>query len=386
MEIQEMLKCSILRGGTSKAVFFMRNDLPDDPGVRDRAIRRVFGAPDAREIDGLGGADMLTSKVAIIGPSTRKDCDVDYLFGQVLILKPMIDYGLNCGNISSAVGPFAIDEGLVDAVEPVTIVRIHQVNTRTVIVAEVPVRGKKAEVDGDYEIDGVPGTGARINLDFSDSAGGITGSFLPTGNVVDVLRVDGEGDFVVSLVDAANPTVFIKASDVGLEGTETPQQIDSAPALIAKVEKIRSHATVAMGLVDDWHRATDERPNVPFAALCAPATSYASWTTGQRVDSESIDICVRLTAMKRVHQAYPVSGTICTVAASMIPGTIVNQIAKSEVVDRGELRVGHPAGIIAAEGRVDKEGESYVLKRAAIGRTARCLMKGYAFIPKSTLS
>jgi 2-methylaconitate cis-trans-isomerase PrpF len=329
---------------------------------------------------------MLTSKVAIIGPSTRRDCDVDYLFGQVHILKPMIDYGLNCGNISSAVGPFAIDEGLVDAVEPVTIVRIHQVNTRTVIVAEVPVRGKKAEVEGDYAIDGVPGTGARINLDFSGSAGGITGSFLPTGNVVDALRVDGEGDFEVSMVDAANPTVFIRASDVGLEGTETPQQIDSAPALIARVEKIRGHAAVAMGLVDEWDRAVDECPNVPFAALCAPATSYASWTTGQRVDSESIDICVRLMAMERVHQAYPVSGTICTVAASMIPGTIVNQIAKPEIVDRGELRVGHPAGIIAAEGRVDKEGESYVLKRAAVGRTARCLMKGYAFIPKSTIS
>jgi hypothetical protein len=180
--------------------------------------------------------------------------------------------------------------------------------------------------------------------------------------------------------------LLTRLADVGLQGTETPQQIDSNEEVVEKIEKIRSHAAVAMGLVDDWRRATDESPTVPFAGLCGAATPYKSWTTGQTVDPDSIDICMRLVSMKRVHQAYAVTGTVCTVAASMIPGTVVNRVARAGINDRGELRIGHPAGIIVAEGRVDNEGDSYVLKRAAVGRTARCLMKGYAFIPKSTLS
>src|SRR4030042_38499 len=218
MEIQELVKCCIMRGGTSKAIFLLKNDLPANEELRDRIIRRIFGAPDVREIDGLGGAAPLTSKVAIIGPPTRKDCDIDYRFGQVNMVEPMIDYVGNCGNISSAVGPFAVDEGLVKAVEPVTTVRIHQVNTNRVIVAHVPVKNKKAEVEGNHVILGVPGTGAKIVLDFADSAGSVTDKLLPTGNVTDVLHVEGEGDIEVSLVDAANPLVFIRVKDEGIGG------------------------------------------------------------------------------------------------------------------------------------------------------------------------
>ncbi len=251
MEIQELIKCCIMRGGTSKAIFLLKNDLPKDEELRDKIIRRIFGAPDVREIDGLGGADPLTSKVAIIGRSTRKDCDVDYLFGQVNIVDPMIDYVGNCGNISSAVGPFAIDEGLADAIEPVTKVRIHQVNTNRVIITEVPVKGNKAEVEGSHTILGVPGTGARINLDFADNAGSVTGKLLPTGNVTDVLKVEGVGNVEVSLVDAANPLVFIRAKDLGLTGDETPQERDTNAELLARIEKIRSFAAERIGVVDD---------------------------------------------------------------------------------------------------------------------------------------
>jgi 2-methylaconitate cis-trans-isomerase PrpF len=385
MKNQELVRCTLMRGGTSKAVFFHKNDLPAEEGLRDRIIRRVFGAPDPREIDGLGGADPLTSKLAIIGPSTRKDCDVDYLFGQVNINEPMIDYVGNCGNISSAVGPFAIDEGLVKAVEPLTSVRIHQVNTGRVIIAHIPVKNNKAEVEGRHAILGVPGTGARIMLDFADSAGSITGKLLPTGNATDILEVDGESPLEVSLVDAANPLVFLRASDLGLNGTESPKQIDSNPALLAKIEKIRSFAAVKIGLVDDWRKATKERPYLPFIALCAPPVSYIDWLTGDQVKADSIDLSIRLLFMQVMHKTYPVSGAVCTVAASMIPGTIVNQLSRSGVIQRGHLRIGHPAGIMQPSGKVVREHGVMALKEAAVDRTARCLMKGYACVPRSTL-
>lgn len=383
MEIQQLVRCCIMRGGTSKAVFFLRNDLPEDEELRDKIIRRIYGAPDPREIDGLGGADPLTSKTAIIGPSTRKGCDVDYLFGQVNINAPMIDWSGNCGNISSAVGPFAIDEGLVDAVEPITPVRIHQVNTNRVIIAEVPVKGKKAEVEGDFAIPGVPGTGAKIVLDFSDSGGAITGKLLPTGNVSDVLHVEDEGSFEVSFVDAANPLLFIRAKDLGLSGTETPQEIDSNAELLARIEKMRSFAAEKIGLVDDWRKATSEQPYIPFFAICAPPISYRNWVIGEEVEESSMDLSVRLLFMQKMHKTYPLTGTICTVAATMIPGTIANQVARRGVTERGEVRIGHPAGISTSQGKVDYENGFFVLKKATADRTARCLMKGYAFIPLS---
>lgn len=386
MEIQELVKCTIMRGGTSKGIFFHRNDLPKEEALRDKIIRRIFGAPDPREIDGLGGADTLTSKVAIIGPPTREVCDVDYLFGQVNMVEPMIDWKSNCGNISAAVGPFAIDEGLVDAVEPMTKVRIHQVNTGKVIIAEVPVKGNKAEVEGDHVIAGVPGTGAKIVLDWSDSAGSVTGRLLPTGNLTDALHIEGEGDLEVSLVDAAIPVVFVRADSLVLKGSETPQEIDSNAGLLERIEKIRSVAAEKMGLCDDWREATKKVPYSPFFAICAPPLSYKDWTTGEEVREDSVDLVVRLLFMQKMHKTYPVTGTICTVAAAMIPGTIVNQMARPGIIEKGELRIGHPAGILIPEGKVDFENGGYVLKRATVDRTARCLMKGYAFVPKRTFS
>ncbi|MBN2437771.1 MAG: proline racemase family protein [Deltaproteobacteria bacterium] len=385
MENQELIRCTIMRGGTSKGIFFHRNDLPQDRAMRDKVIRRVFGAPDPREIDGLGGAELLTSKAAVIGPPTRPDCDVDYLFGQVSMVEPMIDWKSNCGNVSAAVGPFAIDEGLVEAVEPMTKVRIHQVNTGKVIVAEVPVRGKHAAVEGKHRIDGVPGTGAKIVLDWADSAGGLTGKLLPTGRVTDILTVEGEGKFEVSLVDAAIPAVFIRAEALGLKGGETPQQIDADKKLLLKIEKIRSVAAQVMGLCKDWRKATHDVPYSPFFAICAPPMDYKDWTTGRKISEKSVDLVVRLLFMQKMHLAYPVTGTVCTVAAAMIPGTIANRFARKEIVARGELRIGHPAGVIAPEGKVVREKGGFVLKRATVDRTARCLIRGYACIPKSTL-
>src|SRR5665647_1622102 len=202
----EMLRCAIVRGGTSKGIFIMKNELPKDPVKRDAVIRAIYGSPDVRQIDGLGGADVLTSKLAIISPSTRPDADVDYTFGQVSFETDFVDYGGNCGNLSSAVGPFAIDEGLVAPVEPITTVRIHLTNSNNILIAEVPVKDGKAMVDGDFVIDGCPGTGAKITLDWSDVVGGITGKLLPTGNVKDIIEADGV-KYPVSIVDAGNPVV-----------------------------------------------------------------------------------------------------------------------------------------------------------------------------------
>ena len=386
MENQEFVRCTIMRGGTSKAIFFNRSDLPTRPELRDKVIMRVFGAPDPREIDGLGGADPLTSKVAVIGPATRDDADVDYLFGQVNLHAPMIDWRSNCGNISAAVGPYAIDEGLVDAVEPLTTVRIHQVNTGRIIGAEVPVAGNRARVTGTHRIAGVPGSGAKLLLDWADSAGAITGKLLPTGNVADSLTVEGVGEVAVSLVDAAIPVVFVKAAELGLQGNETPQQIDGDKDLLRRIEKIRSVAAVALGLCDDWREATSKVPYTPFFAICAPPMDYTNWTNGETIPKESVDLVVRLLFMQQMHKTYPVTGTTCTVAAAMIPGTIANRVARAGIRERQALRIGHPAGIITPEGRVEMEGGSYRLKRATVDRTARCLMCGYALIPKADLA
>ncbi|NVM24741.1 MAG: 3-methylitaconate isomerase, partial [Desulfobacterales bacterium] len=238
----KMLRCVIIRGGTSRGVYFHENELPPDRHLRDKIILDVFGSPDVREIDGLGGADILTSKVCIIGPSMREDADVDYTFGQVIIDKPIVDYSINCGNLSSGVGPFAIDEGLVKPVEPITTVRIYNTNTKKILVAGVPVRGGKAVVEGDYRIDGVPGTGAKIALDFAATAGTIKGTLLPTGKVREVLSIDEIGEIPVSIVDAANPTVFAFAEDVGIEGTERFQDLLSNREIWRKVEAIRGAA------------------------------------------------------------------------------------------------------------------------------------------------
>jgi len=372
-EEQKRIPCVLMRGGTSRGLYVMRGDLPADPKLRDNVILRMYGSPDIRQIDGVGGADALTSKLAIIGPPTRPDADVDYTFAQVSITERLVDYRGNCGNISSGVGPFAIDGGLVDAVEPVTTVRIHQTNTNRIIVADVPISNGKAAVEGDYHIDGVPGTGARIGLDFSDSAGGVTGSLLPTGSPLDTLDVPGIGPVEVSLVDAGNPCVFVRAKDLGIKGTETAAEIDANSELNDQIERIRGTAAGVMGLVDSWGNAAKKSPYIPFFVLVSPSADYRDVTTGQTVKSESIDFVARLLFMLKMHKTYAVTGTVCTGAAAKIPGTIVYELAL----------IGHPAGVIDVEAAVDLSGREPRLERASVGRTARRIMEGYVLIPWS---
>jgi hypothetical protein len=377
----EMLRCAIMRGGTSKGVFIMKNELPKDPRKRDAVIRAIYGSPDVRQIDGLGGADVLTSKLAIISPPTRKDADVDYTFGQVSFETEFIDYGGNCGNISAAVGPFAIDEGLVEAVEPITTVRIHLTNSNNILVAQVPVKNGKAMVEGDCSIDGCPGTGAKITLDWSDTAGGITGKLLPTGNARDIIEVGGK-EYAVSLVDAGNPLVFIKASSLSMKGTESPQEIEANKALLEIIEKIRGQAAVVFGLVKKPEDAATKSPYNPFFAIVSPPADYKT-ISGKEIKAADIDVVSRLLFMLRMHKTYPGTGTVCTGAAARIPGSLVWEVLSEQAKSRMTIQIGHPGGIIPVESEAEIVDGNITLKRAAFYRTARRIMDGYVYVRKS---
>lgn len=364
----------IMRGGTSKGIFLKENDLPKDKEIRDKIILAIFGSPDVRQIDGLAGADSLTSKLAIIGPPSRPDADVDYTFGQVSITDNVIDYSGNCGNISSAVGPFAIDESIVRAVEPETVVRIHNTNTGKILYANVLVKNGKARVSGDCKIDGVPGTSSPIVMNFAATAGAATGRLLPTGNPVDVIETS-KGPIEASMVDCANPCVFVRAGDVNMLGTETPAEIDGNPELLALLEEIRAKACVIMGKAKTEEEASKFSPAFPMVAFVTEAADYIDFTTGNTVRKEDVDLVSRMMFMQKLHKTYPGTGTACTGAAAKIPGTIVNQVIPH--IDSIEtVRIGHPAGVIPVAAEV-KDGQ--VLK-AGIYRTARRLMEGYAFV------
>lgn len=377
---QNKTRVVIMRAGTSKGIFINENDLPKDKAKRDEEILKIFGSPDVRQIDGLGGADPLTSKLAIIGPSTREDADVDYTFAQVSYVASTIDYSGNCGNISSGVGPYAIDEGMVEVKEPYTTVRVHNTNTGKILVEKVAVEDGLAMVDGDYRIAGVPGTGSEISIDFSDTAGARTGKLLPTGNPVDKMEVTGFGTLDVSIVDAANPVVFVRAKDLGLTGIETPAQIDENKEMLATLEEIRAKATVAMGIVDKWEDAVKVSPAFPMIAFVSPANNYEDFTTGKAISEDEIDFVSRLMFMQVVHKTYAGTATICTGAAARISGTLVNEAMEAK--DRGKndiINIGHPAGKIQIDVAASVEGDTYKLEKAAISRTARRIMDGYCY-------
>jgi 2-methylaconitate cis-trans-isomerase PrpF len=378
----ETIRCFIVRGGTSKAVFLMAHDLPADPRSRDAVIRAIFGSPDVRQIDGLGGADVLTSKLAVIAPPSRADADVDYTFAQVSFDTDVVDFNSNCGNISSAVGPFAIDTGLVRPVEPVTTVRIHQTNTGKLLVAEVPVKRGKAAVEGDLHIDGVPGTGAKITLDFRDMAGSLTGKLLPTGSVMERIALADGREFTVSVVDVAIPVVFLAATELGIGGTETPRDIESNSELMATLEQIRGTVAHRIGLVSSWKQAVEKSPYTPFIAMISSPKSYRTFT-GIEIDAVDLDVVSRLVFMQRMHKTYPGTGTVCTGIAAKLPGSVVWNAVPETARDKTLLHIGHPAGIIPVEAEVAGDGEAVRLQRAAIYRTARMIMEGHVYVRKS---
>jgi 2-methylaconitate cis-trans-isomerase PrpF len=371
-----------MRGGSSKAVFFHDNHLPRDPEIRDRVILAAYGSPDSnrRQIDGMGGAVSTTSKVAIISPSKDPDYDVKYHFGQVSVDKPKIGYQGNCGNISSAVGPYAIDEGLVSVEEPVTTVRIHQTNTDKLIIAEVPIRDGLYNEEGDYAIDGVPGRGGKVTLHFVSPGGSVTGKLLPTGNATDIIDVPGMGEITISIVDAANPVVFARARDLGLKGTEI-YEIDGSEEMRQRLEAIRSRGAVILGLASSPEEANEISQDVPKIAFVSEPQEYKT-VTGNIVQKDEIDIVARIMSMGTLHKAYAGTGAICTAGAAKIENTVLNELLGEGVLEAKEIRLGHPGGIIPVGAEVEKEGNTYEYKKAMLGRTARRLMDGYVYVPE----
>ena len=371
-----------MRGGTSKAVFFHEKDLPKDPEVRDRVILAAYGSPDPnrRQVDGMGGAVSTTSKVAIISPSNDPDYDVRYYFGQVSIDKPIISYKGNCGNISSAVGPFAIDEGLVNAEEPISCVRIHQVNTDRTILAEVPVKNNLYNEDGNYSIDGVPGTGGKIKLHFVKPGGAVTKKLLPTGNPRDVVEVPGIGRIDISIVDAANPVLFVRAEDIGLRGTEI-HEMDNDTEMIERLEEIRCQGAVILGFASSPDEARASGDDLPKIAFVSEPQDYKT-VSGNIVHKHEIDMVARIMTGGTLHKAYAVTGAICTTGAAKIEGTIVHEAIEKSAFKERKIRLGHPGGIITIEVNMEKKGDVYNYQEAILDRTARRLMAGYVYVPQ----
>lgn len=365
--------CVYMRGGTSKAVFFHEKDLPEDKGEWEEIFLKVMGTPDVKQIDGMGGTVSSTSKIAVISPSDREGVDVNYTFRQVDIVIPRVDGSANCGNISSAVGPFAIDEGLVPAVEPVTVVRILNTNTDKIIEEHVRVENGHAMVHGDEVIKGVPGTGSRIDMYFENPAGSRTGKLFPTGQKKEIFDVPGYGPAEVTVLDCSNPMVFIKASDLGIKGTELVE-LNQNKDVMEHVERIRGMAAVKCGFVENWEEARTKSTSAPKVSIVSAPQDYVDMD-GNRVKAEDMDICVRAVSVGALHKAYPMTVAVGTGSAARIAGTIVSEIA---VNDKGAdvVRLGHSSGITDVDIKMDGEN---VLK-GGVTRTARRIMDGYVYI------
>jgi len=368
------LRCVIMRGGTSRGVFFHENELPKDPEERKEVVLKVFGSPDRRQIDGLGGADILTSKVVIIGPPSRSDAHVDYIFGQVGITEPVIDFGVICGNLSAAVGPFAIDEGLIRAKEPMTNVKIFCANVNRYLTAEIEVRNGKAVYEGDYSIDGVPGTGSKISLDYSDTAGLITGHLLPTGNRTDILEIKGWGKLEVSIVDVSTVAVFVRASDLGLKGPESPKDIEGNKDLMNILEEIRIRTAQLANLGEK------SKIQLPMVAIVQKPVPWVSFVSGAAIKAGEADLLSKIYTPGMMHKAYPGTGCITTGAAAKMRGTIVNELLSQGQKMKDKLIIGHFSGLMPVEVSGREEGSTFKLEKAVMYRTARRIMDGYVYV------
>ncbi len=375
MRRKTQFPCTIMRGGTSKGIFLREKDLPRDPALRERIILAVFGSPDSRQIDGLGGADSLTSKLAIIAPSCQPDRDVDYTFGAVGIDRAFVDYSSNCGNISAAVGPYAVDAGLVKAIAPFTVVRIRNTNTGKLIRAKVPVADGKFAPDGDYAIAGCPGTGARIELTFLDPGGAATGRLLPTGNVVDEVSLHGGQRFRVTVVDAGNPTAFVRAEELGLRGDELPADFARDRTAGATLEAIRRKVGELMAIL--------VTQSIPKIAFVAPGRAYRA-TTGETIAGESVSLLARVMAMGTMHKAFAITAAIPAAIGAVLPGSVVAGALSGRPPRPADdpIVIGHPAGTMDVKVEAQFRTDGPFIAGCTVARTARRIMDGRVSVPR----
>jgi probable AcnD-accessory protein PrpF len=379
-----------MRGGTSKGVFFRLQDLPEAaqvPGeARDNFLLRVVGSPDpyAKHIDGMGGATSSTSKTVIVAPGTRSGHDVDYLFGQVAIDKPFVDWSGNCGNLSAAIGPYAIANGFIDPARipdhGTVVVRIWQANIGKTIVAHVPIADGQVQETGDFELDGVTFPAAEVQLEFMDPAaeeGEGGGAMFPTGNLVDDLEVPGVGMLKATLINAGIPTVFVNAADIGYTGTELQDAINGDPKALAMFETIRAYGAMRMGLIAHVEEAA-RRQHTPKVAFVAPPAAYTA-SSGKQVEAGDIDLLVRALSMGKLHHAMMGTAAVAIGTAAAIPGTLVSLAAGGRAHEA--VRFGHPSGTLRVGAEARQEDGGWVVTKAVMSRSARVLMEGWVRVP-----
>jgi probable AcnD-accessory protein PrpF len=386
---QIRIPATYMRGGTSKGVFFKLTDLPaaaQTPGAaRDALLLRVIGSPDpyGKQIDGMGGATSSTSKTVILSKSERDGHDVDYLFGQVSIDKPFVDWSGNCGNLSAAVGPFAITNGLIDPArvprDGIATVRIWQVNIGKTIIAHVPISNGEVQETGDFELDGVTFPAAEIQVEFMDPAeeGEDGGSMFPTGNVVDTLDVPGVGTFQATMINAGIPTIFLDAKALGYVGTELQEDINGSAEALARFETIRAHGAIRMGLIKTVEEAAS-RQHTPKVAFVAPPVDYVS-SSGKTVLGSDVDVLVRALSMGKLHHAMMGTASVAIAAAAAVPGTLVNLAAGGG--ERDEIRFGHPSGTLRVGAQANQAAGEWTVAKAVMSRSARVLMEGWVRVP-----
>jgi 2-methylaconitate isomerase len=387
---QIRIPATYMRGGTSKGVFFRLQDLPASaqvPGeARDALLLRVIGSPDpyGKQIDGMGGATSSTSKTVILSKSSKPDHDVDYLFGQVSIDKPFVDWSGNCGNLSAAVGSFAISSGLVHVSripkDGMATVRIWQANIGKTIIAHVPIVNGSVQETGDFELDGVTFPAAEVQLEFMDPAAeeeGASGAMFPTGNLVDDLDVPGVGTLKATMINAGIPTIFVNAEDIGYTGTELQDAINSDPKALAKFETIRAYGAVRMGLIKNVDEAA-KRQHTPKVAFVAKPANYVS-SSGKQVVKDDIDLLVRALSMGKLHHAMMGTAAVAIGTAAAIPGTLVNLAAGGSA--RTAVRFGHPSGTLRVGAEASQVDGEWIVKKAIMSRSARVLMEGWVRVP-----
>ena len=373
-----------MRGGTSKGVFFLTSDLPTDLALRDKILLRVIGSPDpyGKHIDGMGGATSSTSKVVLISKSSHPDCDVDYLYGGLAVDKAVVDWSGNCGNLTAAVGPFAISMGLLDAPsDGWATVRIWQANIGKKIIAHVPMRGGEVQEEGDFELDGVTFPAAEVKLEFLDPGAeegdGAGGAMLPTGHVTDWLDVPGVGRIESTLINAGLPTIFVAAESLGFKGTELQPDINPHADILARIETIRRHGAVAMGLAATPEEAA-KTAHTPKLSFVAPSQTYTA-SDGRVVKAEDIDLLARVFSMGPLHHAMTGTGAVAIASAVAVAGTIPNRLARKQ--PDGRVRFGHPSGTLSVGAEAREENGQWVVTKAMMSRSARRLMEGWVRVP-----
>jgi 2-methylaconitate cis-trans-isomerase PrpF len=376
---QVKIPAAFIRGGTSNAIVFHQKDLPEDRAQWDVIFLAAIGSPDpnGRQLNGMGGGISSLSKICVVGPSSHPEADVDYTFAQVAVRDALVDYAGNCGNMSSAMGPFAVDEGVVSVAGGEALVRIHNTNTKKIIHARFAVDEGYAAVDGVLELPGVAGTGSPVRMEFVKPGGAGTGKLLPTGNVSDTLDVEGYGRIEASLVDAANPGVFVSAAELGLEGREMPADLDAREDLMAHLQAIRKAGAAAMGLKFS--------PALPMIGFVAPPMD-AEFLSGETVSAVDGDLLGRMVSMGNIHRALPLTGTLCMTVAARIEGTVVHRAVRKTEDPQSELRIVQPSGVIVCTADVDLVDGAWQAEKATVMRTQRRLFDGFVYIPASAVA